>query len=620
MNRGTPPATDPDASFTLDEALLAQRKAASARRLYTAQIPAVRAVGFVILCAIAVLHDWRSGLPFPQPGLLGLMALNLSYAALAALVLRWGYGRSGRVDLSLVLFHVDVLVWLATLHHLEQSHLFFAYFLLVRVVDQVGAGFRRALYFGHVVTAAYLAYSAWAGWHTPEAAFWGDRLGIAATMYLLGLYLAVTGLVTERLRNRTRQAMRTAHGLVETLAQKADALEAQAAELKHAREQAENANLAKSQFLAVTSHEIRTPMNGILGATELMMASPLTTAQQRYVQIAHRSATALLALIDDVLDLSRIEAGKLALNTVAVDLRTLVDDALDLVAMTLRDKPVKLRRLVAEQLPTRVLADPLRLRQMLVNLLHNAAKFTDRGSVTLQVVVLDDTPQSLRLRFSVVDTGIGIAPDKLDSIFDAFTQADGSTTRRHGGSGLGLTIVRQLADLMGGQVQVESTPGVGSHFWIELELQKAAELAAPAEFASTEPGDAAVSVLLAEDDPVNQTVLGEMLQQLGCEVDLVGDGDAACHAVARKRYDIVFMDCHMPVMDGYQATRRIRSTERPGVHLIIVALTADSVASDLRRCIDSGMDEVITKPVSSSRLSVAVTRWTGRRTAPITRW
>jgi len=614
-------APDPDTSFTLDEDALAQRKAASARRLNTVLIPAVRAVGFVILCLIAMLQDWRSDASFAQPALVWLVAGNLAYAAAAFFTLRFGYGRSGRLDLSLLFFHLDVLAWLFNLYHLEQSQLFFAYFLLVRVVDQVGDGFRRALYFGHVVTAAYLAYSVWVSLHRPEAALWPDRLGIAATMYLLGFYLAITGLVTERLRHRTRQAVRAARALVESLNQKADALEAQAIELKHARRQAEQANLAKSQFLAVTSHEIRTPMNGILGAAELLMGTPLSAAQQRYVEIAHRSATALLTLIDDVLDLSRIEASTLALTETSVDLRALVTDALDLVAITARDKPVRLNSEVDAQLPSRVLADPLRLRQMLVNLLHNAVKFTDRGHIDLQVAVLEDAPQALRLRFSVLDTGIGIAPDKLGSIFDAFTQADGSSTRRHGGSGLGLTIVKQLTDLMGGQVHVKSRVGGGSHFWVDLELKKAADVAKPVEPAPAEDGEASVSVLLAEDDLVNQTVVGEMLQFLGCEVDHVDDGEAAYDAVTHKHYDIVFMDCHMPVMDGHEATRRIRSEEqRRGSHTVIVALTADSVASDLQRCIESGMDDFLTKPVSSTQLSATIERWTGRRTHPITRW
>jgi len=474
VNRSTT-AADLDASFTLDAAVLVQRKAVSARRLYTLQIPIVRAVGFAVLCGIAAVQDLRGDALFPQPELLWLVLGNLSYAALAALLLRLGHGRSGRVDLSLLLFHLDLLVWLVNLHHLEQGSLFFAYFLLMRVVDQVGVGFRRALYFSHLVTAAYLGYSVWMSFYDPAQSFWLDRLGIATTMYLLGLYLAVTGLVTERLRNRTRQAVRTARALVESLAQKANALEAQAAELEHARHQAEQASFAKSQFLAVTSHELRTPMNGILGASELLMASPLTPMQQRYVQVAHRSATAMLALIDDVLDLSRIEAGKLTLNLTSVDLRALATEAVDLVAVTSRDKPITLSCELAPQLPPRVLADPPRLRQMLVNLLHNAVKFTDRGSVRLEVSILEDTQSALRLRFSVIDTGIGIADDKIDSIFGAFTQVDGSSTRRHGGSGLGLAIVKELVDLMGGQVHVESRLGAGSRFWIDLQFEKVAE-------------------------------------------------------------------------------------------------------------------------------------------------
>ena len=240
--------------------------------------------------------------------------------------------------------------------------------------------------------------------------------------------------------------------------------------------------MAKSQFLAVTSHEIRTPMNGILGAAELLIATPLTPTQQRYVRTAHRSATALLALIDDVLDLSRIEAGQLSLNPSETDLRALVAEAVELVAVTARDKPIELSCEVAPRVPARVLADALRLRQLLLNLLHNAVKFSESGPVSLKVTVLEETPQTLQLRLSVRDTGIGIAADQLDSIFGAFTQVDSSSTRRHGGSGLGLAIVKQLTDLMGGPVRVRSRLGEGSEFTVVLPLQKAVEaVAAEAE-------------------------------------------------------------------------------------------------------------------------------------------
>ena len=608
-----------DANFTLDAAQLAQRRAASARRLYTLQVPVLRGIGFVILCALLLLQGEQAAAKGPAT-LTGLLIANLGYALAAWVLMRVGYGRSGRLDLPLLLFHLDVLMWLANLSWLEQGNLFFAYFLLVRVVDQVGFGFRRALYFAHLVTLAYLGYALWASAQVSAPAGWPQRLGIAASLYLIGLYLAATGLVTARLRDRLRQALHAARSLVEALNQKAAALQAQAVELEAARRQADDANLAKSQFLAVTSHEIRTPMNGILGTAELLMETELTPTQKRYVQTAHRSASALLALINDVLDLSRIENGKLRLNPSDIDARELVAEAVELVAVTARDRPIELRCQVSPRLPQRINADPLRLRQLLLNLLHNATKFTERGHVCLDLDVIEETDASLTVRVAVTDTGIGIAPDQLGTIFEAFEQVDASSTRRHGGSGLGLAIVKDLAALMGGSVGVQSELGVGSRFWADLVFARAAAAPQPADAADDD--EAMPCVLVVEDDMVNQMIVEDMLKGLGCEVQVVDSGALAVQAAAQDSLDLIFMDCHMPLMDGYEATRRIRDDEnaqgrrrRP-----IVALTADTLQSDRERCLDAGMDDFLSKPVSRAQLAATVSRWTGRRMRPVTQW
>jgi signal transduction histidine kinase len=371
-------------------------------------------------------------------------------------------------------------------------------------------------------------------------------------------------------------------------------------ELRSAMERAEEAARLKSEFLANMSHEIRTPMNGVVGMISLMLDRVQDAENREQLLVAQNAAQALIVILNDILDLSKMEAGRLTIEAVACDLPALARDCLRMFEFAVREKGLDLRLDTAPGCPAWVLSDPVRLRQILVNLVGNAIKFTAAGRVTLALTPGDGD----LVLFEVRDTGIGIAAGKLHSIFDAFTQADGSHTRKFGGTGLGLTITRRLVQLMGGRLWAESEPGQGSRFFVELALARGAAPGARNETAPAAPPMPALPgglrVLVAEDNPVNQKVIGSMLRRQGWAITLAASGVEACRCFEESCFDLVLMDVQMPVMDGLEATRRMRAQEALGgrVRTPIVALTAHASQAHREQYLAQGMDSVITKPVN----------------------
>ena len=383
-------------------------------------------------------------------------------------------------------------------------------------------------------------------------------------------------------------------------------------ELNKAMKAAKQSAMAKSQFLATMSHEIRTPMNGVLGMTQLLESTRLEKTQSEYVQAIKNSGQLLLTVINDVLDFSKLDSNKVNLENIDLDFKCLCQDVIKLLKVNSDKKGLDLELNYLDDVPKFVSGDPSRLRQILFNLLGNAIKFTEHGYVRLSVTNKNENKSHVTLHIEIKDSGIGIKDENKNNMFQSFTQADNSTTRKFGGTGLGLVICKQLIRLMNGTIDFKSDYGKGSKFYIDIKFPKGhvIEITERDKNREISNNQYTGNILIVEDVTVNQIIAKSMLESMGLNCDLASDGKMAVEKCLHNKYDLVFMDCRMPNMDGYEATKIIRKQQKDSdYHLPIIALTANVTEDDRIKCIESGMDEILHKPFQANELEGALSHW-----------